>query len=122
MNIINDPTVPIYLQIAEQIEDHILNKNILEEEQVYSTNQLARTYQINPATAAKGLNLLVDEGILCKKRGIGMFVTTGAIDYIRKKRKATFYKEYIMKMIKEGEKLNISKEEIIKMIEQFKGE
>ena len=67
----------IYLQIGEKIEDDILRGILLEEERVPSTNELARAYAINPATAAKGINLLVDQGILYKKRGIGMFVAQG---------------------------------------------
>ena len=68
----------IYIQISEMIENDILRDILLEEEKVPSTNDLARLYSINPATAAKGINLLVDSGILYKKRGIGMFVMSGA--------------------------------------------
>ena len=78
---------PIYLQIKEMIETDILREIFMEEERVPSTNELAKLYAINPATAAKGINLLVDEGVLYKKRGIGMFVTAGAKELIRKKRK-----------------------------------
>ena len=68
----------IYLQIARMLEDDILRGVYKEEEGVPSTNELSRGYSINPATAAKGLNLLVDEGVLYKRRGIGMFVSKGA--------------------------------------------
>ncbi|HBK86166.1 MAG TPA: GntR family transcriptional regulator, partial [Firmicutes bacterium] len=82
---------PIYLQLAEAIEDDIL-KGIFEENgQVASTTELAVSLRINPATAGKGLNLLVDEGILFKKRGVGMFVAVGAREMILQKRKETFY-------------------------------
>ena len=81
----------IYLQIARMLEDGVLRGIYHEEEQVPSTNELARAYSINPATAAKGINLLVDEGILYKKRGIGMFVAAGAGAAIRKKRRDAFY-------------------------------
>ena len=80
----------IYIQIAESIEDDILQNIIEEETQAPSTNQLAVMYRINPATAAKGINLLVDAGILYKKRGIGMFVSHGSAERIRTKRSATF--------------------------------
>src|ERR1700710_2074877 len=73
-----DDSRPIFLQIAEAIENDILAGNLAEEAQVPSTNEFAAFYRINPATAGKGVNLLVDEGILYKKRGIGMFVATGA--------------------------------------------
>ena len=70
---LNDQSL-IYLQIAQMLEDDILRGVYREEEQVPSTNELAREYNINPATAAKGINLLVAEGVLYKRRGIGMFV------------------------------------------------
>ncbi len=117
----NDSTKPIYLQIAEGIEDEILKGNIEEEEQVLSTNQLAKLYNINPATAGKGVNILVDAGVLYKKRGVGMFVAKGALTYIKKKRKKKFFEDYILETVSEGEKLNISKEEIIEMINSMEG-
>ncbi len=80
----------IYLQIKEMIENDIIRDILLEEERVPSTNELAKLYAINPATAAKGINLLVDEGILYKKRGIGMFVASGAKQVIVRKRKERF--------------------------------
>ena len=80
----------IYLQIKEMIENDIIRDILLEEERVPSTNELAKLYAINPATAAKGVNLLVDEGILYKKRGIGMFVASGAKQVIVRKRKERF--------------------------------
>ena len=74
----------IYLQISEMIEDEILRDIIKEEEQVPSTTELSKFYKINPATAGKGINLLVDKGIIYKKRGIGMFVQAGAKEQIMK--------------------------------------
>ena len=106
----------IYLQIKEMIERDILRDILLEEERVPSTNELAKLYAINPATAAKGVNLLVDEGILYKKRGIGMFVATGAKEAIRKKRREHFFENYVKDMLTEAENLGISKEELIEMI------
>lgn len=109
---------PIYLQLAEAIEDDILKGIFEEETQVISTTQISISFKINPATAGKGVNLLVDEGILYKKRGLGMFVSTGAKEKILMKRKETFYKGYILTLLEEASKLNISKIEIIKMIER----
>ena len=74
-----DALTPIFRKLADWIKDEILKGNFVEEEAVPSTNQLASLYHINPATAGKGLNLLVEEGILYKKRGIGMFVCSGAV-------------------------------------------
>ena len=106
----------IYLQIKEMIERDILRDILLEEERVPSTNELAKLYAINPATAAKGVNLLVDEGILYKKRGIGMFVATGAKEAILKMRREHFFENYVKDMLTEAANLGISKEELIEMI------
>ena len=112
----------IYLQIKEMIERDILRDILLEEERVPSTNELAKLYAINPATAAKGVNLLVDEGILYKKRGIGMFVATGAKEAIRKMRREHFFENYVKDMLTEAANLGISKEELIEMIAWEQGE
>ncbi len=106
----------IYLQISEMLENDILRDILLEEERVPSTNELAKLYSINPATAAKGINILVDSGILYKKRGIGMFVTSGAKDMIKAKRKADFYDNYIVTLLREADALGISKKELADMI------
>jgi DNA-binding transcriptional regulator YhcF (GntR family) len=106
----------IYLQIAESIEDDILQNIVEEETQVPSTNQLAVIYRINPATAAKGINMLVNEGILYKKRGIGMFVKAGAVKKIRNKRKSAFYDKYLIPLLGEASNLEISRDEIVEMI------
>lgn len=108
----------IYLQIAENIEDDILQKIIDEESQVPSTNQLAAAYRINPATAAKGINRLVSDGILYKKRGIGMFVSTGALQRIRLKRKDAFVDKYIVPLLQEAMHLGMSKDEVNLLIKQ----
>ncbi len=109
---------PIYLQIADSIEDDIIKDIIEEESQVPSTNQMAILYKINPATAGKGINLLVDQGILYKKRGIGMFVSTGAGKIIKEKRKSKFYEKYIASLLEEAKNLDIGVDELIRMIKK----
>lgn len=116
MNPSMDDSRPIFMQIAEKIEDDIIEGDLPEESQVPSTNQFAALYRINPATAAKGVNLLVDEGILYKKRGVGMFVKTGAREVLREKRKEQFYEQYVVSMIREAEKLGITTEQLTDMI------
>ena len=108
----------IYLQIAQMLEDNILRGIYREEEQVPSTNELARTYNINPATAAKGLNLLVDDGVLYKRRGIGMFVSPKAGEKVLEKRRAAFYKDYIQPLVKEGKSLALTAEELKLMVQR----
>ena len=116
MNEILTQEKSIYIQIKEMIEDDILRDVLLEEERVPSTNELARLYAINPATAAKGVNLLVDEGILDKKRGIGMFVATGAKAQIQGKRREQFYDNYVKSLMAEAMSLGITKKELVAMI------
>ena len=106
----------IYLQISQMIETDILRGILLEEERVPSTNELAKLYTINPATAAKGVNLLVDEGILYKKRGIGMFVSTGATEKIRSRRKQEFYQVRLAELLAEAQSLGITREDLIREI------
>ncbi|MEI8199566.1 MAG: GntR family transcriptional regulator [Eubacteriales bacterium] len=109
---------PIFLQIAEQIEDGILSGAFPEETQIPSTTEISLNYKINPATALKGINLLVDGGIAYKKRGLGMFVNTGAVKTIRGKRKEEFFENYITKLAGEAKKLGLTIEEIVSMIER----
>lgn len=109
---------PIFLQIAEQIEDGILSGAFPEETQIPSTTEISINFKINPATALKGINLLVDGGIVYKKRGLGMFVNTGAVKTIRGKRKEGFFENYITKLAGEAKKLGLTQEEIVGMIER----
>ncbi|WP_420819472.1 GntR family transcriptional regulator [Paenibacillus thalictri] len=113
-----DDSRPIFMQIAERIEDDIVEGRLPEETQVPSTNQFAAFYQINPATAAKGVNQLVDQGILYKKRGIGMFVSAGARVVLLEKRKLRFYEQYVVTMIREAGKLGITREQLTEMIKK----
>src|SRR5690554_321952 len=103
------------------IEDQILRKIVKEGEKVYSTNELSVLLHVNPATARKGLNLLVNEGIIYKKRGVGMFVKKGAVEKIKYKRGESFFNDFILTMLQEGEKIGIDKKEIIEMIKSYKG-
>jgi len=121
MKIEFDSITPIYIQIAESIEDMILDDSIKEGEQVPSTNQLAEFYKLNPATARKGLSILTEEGILFKKRGVGMFVSEGAVIQIKSKRQKGFVDQFIVTLLEESKKLDLSIDEIIIMIKDIDG-
>lgn len=118
MSLLIDESRPIFVQIAERIENDIIEGVLPEETQVPSTNQFMAFYQINPATAAKGVNLLVDQGILYKKRGIGMFVAEGARAKLMEKRREQFFEQYIVTMLHEAEKLGITMEMLTEMIQK----
>jgi len=103
---------PIYLQIADGIKNDILGGSLKEDEQVMSTNQYAAFYRINPATAAKGFAQLVDEGVLYKKRGIGMFVSPDAREKLRAARHERFFAEVVEPMLDEAKRVGIGVDEI----------
>jgi len=114
-----DDDRPIFVQIAELIENSIIDGTLAEETQVPSTNELAAFHRINPATAAKGINRLVDDGVLYKRRGIGMFVATGARETLRQRRRLDFSAQYVRPLIEEARKLGIGTEELKKLIETW---
>lgn len=109
---------PIFIQIAEQLEDSVFTGIFPEETRLPSTNEISALLNINPHTVLKGMNLLVDDEIIYKKRGLGMFVKEGAVEKIRRKRQGQFYEQYIASMIKEAAKLGMSKEQIIALVER----
>ena len=121
-----DGSKPIYIQIAEWLETEILKGNFKEDTNILSQYKLAEMFNINPATAAKGLNVLADDGILYDKRGIGKFVQKNAKKRIQDKRKNLTLKSLIQDISLEAVNLNIKEEELIKMVQiiynEVKGE
>jgi GntR family transcriptional regulator len=113
-----DDRSPIYLQIADGIKDDVLSGVLREDEQIMSTNQYAAFYQINPATAAKGFAQLVADGVLYKKRGIGMFVSPDARSRLRTERRARFFADVVDPMLAEAKVLGIGVEDIVKHLEE----
>lgn len=116
MRISSKSNTPIYMQLAKQIEEYILNDTFKEHTQVSSTTELSTILNINPNTVLKGMNLLVNENILYKKRGIGMFVSTDAKNIISNKRKKEFTKKFVDTIVEEAIKLNINEEDLINQI------
>lgn len=118
MNLDYTSEKPIYLQIAQEIEDAVFTGAFLEETQIPSTTELSTALKINPATVLKGMNLLVEEGILYKRRGLGMFVCQGAGEKVKMKRQNEFYQNYVESLLKEAKKLQLNKQELIALIER----
>lgn len=112
---------PLFIQIKEKIEDQIVNDLLLEGEQVPSTTQLSQFYKINHITVLKGINLLVDSGLIYKKRGVGMFVAEGAKELLLQTRKSAFAEHYVVPMVQEADKLGLSTDELFQIITQLKG-
>ncbi len=115
-----DDGQPIFQQIAEMIENDILNGTYTEDDQIISMSQFSRTFQINPATAVKGIALLVNEGILYKKRGLGMYVAKDAKKTIMGKRRTRFFNELVLKLFDAAGKIELTDEDVIEMIKQRK--
>lgn len=112
---------PIYLQIRERIEDQIVDNQLKEGEQAPSTTQLVNFYKINHATVSKGVNQLVEEGILFKRRGIGMFVAEGAREKLIQNRKDAFLENFVVGLVQEANKLRITDQELFELIKKCKG-
>jgi GntR family transcriptional regulator len=108
---------PIFIQLAEAVEDNILKGIYAEETQIPSTTEVAVTLKVNPATVNRGVSLLVEEGIVYKKRGVGMFVSPGAHEIILARRKQAFCKDFISPMLEEAKNLGLSREDVIGMLD-----
>lgn len=113
-----DESSPLYQQIASQLEEMIFTGGFAEGDQVPSTTLLSQQLHINPATVLKGMNLLVDKGLIEKRRGLGMFVTKGAQQKIMEQRKEDFYNDYVKALLLEAHKLRITKQHLQDLIER----
>jgi DNA-binding transcriptional regulator YhcF (GntR family) len=116
--IVFDEGTPLFVQIAEQIADDIVDGGLAEGARVPSTNELAAFHRINPATAGKGIKVLVDSGVVEKKRGLGMFVAPGARDRLRSERRARFAEQYVLPMLAEANRLDLDTPTLIALIQE----
>lgn len=122
MQLSNDSTTPIYIQIAEWIENEILADRLQETGKVYSQYQLAELFNINPATAGKGLTILLEMGIVYKKRGLGMFVQEGAKELIVAKRRDEKLSKLAKEIVQEAKRLFVTDEELLELIKKVQRE
>ena len=111
-----DEGAPLFVQIAGRLADEIADGTLAEGERVPSTNELAAYYRINPATAAKGISVLIDEGLLDKRRGIGMFVAAGARTRLLAERRKQFAERYVEPLVAEASRLGIDPDELVGLI------
>ena len=117
-----DEGTPLFVQVADRLAGEIADGGLAEGERVPSSNELAAFYRINPATAAKGINVLADDGLLEKRRGIGMFVATGARQRLLARRRAEFTERYVDPMLSEAARLGIDTDELIALIRESRTE
>ncbi|MBS7578085.1 MULTISPECIES: GntR family transcriptional regulator [unclassified Enterococcus] len=118
MNFDETSHLPLFQQVAEQIEEAILSGAFKEGQQIPSTTEISKQFQINPATVLKGMNILVEKQVIEKKRGIGMFVKQGARQILQAEKREYFFNQEISQLIFEAKRLNISLEELVKQIER----
>lgn len=113
-----DENSPIFFQVAERLADEIADGGLAEGERVPSANELSVFYRINPATAAKGINLLADDGLLEKRRGIGMFVAAGARARLLEERRKRFAERYVDPLVTEATRLGIGRDELLALVRE----
>jgi GntR family transcriptional regulator len=113
-----DEGAPIFAQVAERLADDIADGTLPEGERVPSTNELATFYRINPATAAKGINVLIDDELLEKRRGIGMFVAVGARERLLSQRRRGFAERYVDPMVNEASRLGIDVDVLVTLVRE----
>jgi GntR family transcriptional regulator len=113
-----DEGTPLFVQVADRLGGQIADGGLAEGARVPSTNELAAFYRINPATAAKGINVLADGGLLEKRRGIGMFVATGARKRLLARRRAEFAQRYVEPLLTEAARLGIDADELFALIRE----
>jgi GntR family transcriptional regulator len=113
-----DEGAPLFVQIAERLAEDIADGTLAEGERVPSTNELSVFYRINPATAAKGISMLTDDGLLDKRRGIGMFVAAGARAQLLAERRKRFAERYVEPLVAEATRLGIDADELVALIRE----
>lgn len=118
MNINFNSDKPIFAQLAEQLEDAILSGAFKEESQLPSVAEISCGLKINPATANKGVNQLTESGVAYKKRGMGIFVSAGSVEMLKRKRKDAFFESYVLPLTDEAKRLDISESETLSMVER----
>ncbi len=111
---------PVFLQIMEMIEDDIISGVYKTDDMIISTTQISKLLNVNPTTSVKAVSKLTDEGILYKKRGLGMCVTEDARDIILTRRKKGFVNEFVPKLVSEADKLGVSENELFEIIKRVK--
>ena len=113
-----DDGAPIFSQVADRLAEEIAEGALAEGDRVPSSNELAAFYRINPATAAKGINVLADDGLLEKRRGIGMFVAAGARERLLGARRRRFAERYVVPLVAEASRLGIDADELVALIRE----
>lgn len=111
---------PVFLQIMDMIEDDILSGVYKTDDMIISTTQISKLLNVNPTTSVKAISKLTDEGVLYKKRGLGMCVTENAKSIILTRRKSSFIDKSVPQLVSEADKLGITEDELIEIVRRIK--
>jgi len=107
---------PLFFQLIELIKDRILSGKLSEGESLPSVRQLSQDFSINPQTVLKATQVLVQENIIEKRRGIGMFIKTGAFNTLVSINKQKFSEHELVELVQRAKLLNISQEQLLSLI------
>ncbi|MDZ7796235.1 MAG: GntR family transcriptional regulator [Candidatus Marinimicrobia bacterium] len=118
MSINFDSDKPIYLQLADRIREAIMAGDLKRGEAIPSVRQLSAEYRLNPQTILNATQLLVNEGLLEKRRGRGYFVTDLAQGSLKESAVAEFKETSVPALVRQAKMLNISREALSEMIKK----
>lgn len=109
---------PIYQEIADELRDLISSGALAPGDRVPSTNELSAYHSVNPTTSAKALTELFNEGLVEKRRGLGMFVLETAREQLLGSRRAAFQEQFVQPFVHEADQLGLTTAELTAMIEK----
>lgn len=118
MHLDSTSLVPLYQQIADNLRAGILDGRYPESSQIPSTTQISRDEQMNPATVLKGVNQLVDAGLVEKRRGLGMFVIPGAAEKVKATKRQEFITIQLQILVKDAQRLDIGLDDLTNEIRE----
>lgn len=117
-----DQKSPIYQQLADSIRQDILAGSLKAEQPIPSVRQISVEYGLNPQTVLNATQLLIQEGLLEKRRGLGMFVRVNAHKQLSQAACERFKNETIQAVVQEARLLDISKMDLMDLIQKSYGE
>ena len=117
-----DDSQPIYLQLRDRVQNMILEGNLVEGEALPSVRTVSAEYQLNPITVSKAYQLLVDDQLAVKKRGLGMFVVDGAKEKLLQQEREVFLTTELPTLLRKLKRLHITKEELLEALDKGESE
>lgn len=104
---------PIYRQLRDKVLEMIMEGVFAEGDALPSVRQIASEQRINPVTVSKAMQMLVDEDLVEKRRGLGMFVKEGAKNALTQTERSRFLNEEWPMVVNKIQRLGLSREELL---------